>query len=366
MISCELDDEDSALWAAVDELDGAAIAASIGDGPTNGADTLPGESVPTQDPAPERSSRSITKKNGRARAVASRYRKKYTKSAPIAESLTISSSEEMNAFLTTTKCLREHLNRLFDNPRSDNELLALPGRCCSNCNPATGPTDNSKQGNRKKRARKLDAHNELANTLIKWRDKKALSMGFMHPSFVFPDHLIDTLAAYGSLDSVDDLRKCTHGEVVEEAQRELYGLITEFAEDRELQNDVNKLMSKKAKVRDRQSEAQARLRKNRRTTLKDAMALAGTWGEADMMDVPEQVRDDLAFAREVVRKDKVQKANRATKARERRQAAKKALEGGKPNAQNVSGSLQSGMGGNKENIAPFDKSPLTVKNLHPQ
>ena len=60
-------------------------------------------------------------------------------------------------------------------------------------------------------------------------------MGLLYPAFVFPEHLIDKLVARGSsLDSVDDLRQCTKGQVIWEAERELYGFIVEFIEEMEL------------------------------------------------------------------------------------------------------------------------------------
>ena len=60
-------------------------------------------------------------------------------------------------------------------------------------------------------------------------------MGLLYPAFVFPEHLIDKLVACGSsLDSVDDLRQCTEGQVIWEAERELYGFIVEFIEEMEL------------------------------------------------------------------------------------------------------------------------------------
>ena len=87
---------------------------------------------------------------------------------------------------------------------------------------------------RMKRTRKTEVQTELADALVEWRLRKQESMGLSYPAFVFPEHLIDKLAACGSsLDSID-LRQCTEGQVIWEAERELYGFIVEFIEELEL------------------------------------------------------------------------------------------------------------------------------------
>ena len=53
------------------------------------------------------------------------------------------SLQEVTESLATTTCLREHLNRLFDNPSSPSETIALPGRCCCNCGRPTMPSEDS-------------------------------------------------------------------------------------------------------------------------------------------------------------------------------------------------------------------------------
>jgi hypothetical protein len=324
------EDDNTAIWSAVDMvLDTDAIMASLENEASSDAVVLPEAAVTPHSPPPESQSQlAIEKTSGRPRAVANRFRKKNRKAASTSKPSTASPSQEVTEFLTTVECLREHLNRLFDNPRSPSERLALPGRCCCNCDSeivvATPeePCLRAEPEQRKKRARNTGDYSELSNALVEWRSKKAQSMGFIFPSFVFPDHLIDNLAKCGSsLETVDDLRQCTGQDVIKEAEKELFGFITEFVEEVQLKNRVS-AASKSVKVRTQQQEAQARRRMRQRDALEEAKTIVGSWAQAGLADVPDNVREDLARARELVNKDKAQKAKRATEARNKRHAQK--------------------------------------------
>ena len=97
------------------------------------------------------------------------------------------SLQEVTESLATTACLREHLNRLFDNPSSPSETIALPGRCCCNCGRPTMPSEDSSPTElvqRMKRTRKTEAQTELADALVEWRLRK--QHGTLYPDFVFP------------------------------------------------------------------------------------------------------------------------------------------------------------------------------------
>lgn len=287
------------------------------------------------------------KKRGRPTRIANRHRNEATqkrKGAIKARGFVQDNApkptdikKDMIAFVQLKTCFRANLNKYFGNPPPPDGILALPGRCCSACNPApevepipgdslAGVHDGTnnddelapKIGKRIKRSKGEFQVLELREVLETWREAKTNVLQLASDQFVIPDQDLDTIVSQaGRITSVEVLNELTKNHVAFGCARELCELITETVKDTKAAREAKSVLDKET-ARERQRESSRRSRLNAKSTLEVAMEVVNELGNVLEESLDDAERELLTSARAIVEKantDKLKRSQQATVAR---------------------------------------------------
>ena len=335
-------DGDDKLWKAVEfagELTASDLATHFSlerNAPNNDHD--PKDEEATRDTT---SSSADKKKKGRASNVSTRHRNKARRKAKrLAEAnreakAALPSSgairQEIITYANLTTCLRVHLDQYFENPPPADNVLSLPGRCCSVCHPlasemtlkgpggsAGGEAEETPDPTNNRRRRVENKCDELESILTKWREAKAEQLSLSSDQFVVADHHLLTIVQQARrITSIEGLNNLTEHQIPIYCVRELHEIIVDTVRSTDAAHRAKATADTEAS-KERQRTAAKGRRNKAKEQLEAAQSRVKELEAIDPDDMDESAHAELMAARLIVENEAETRARRNARDRERR------------------------------------------------